>query len=194
VAYRPRPDPRIGRPRPRKRQARDGTVLRLDAEVFDRLSVLSGTLGTLDQGLLEQWGETVTAEFTEPLAAAMRRAGFAFHRHGPRLARTIQAGWSRGMPTLKIGSLREPTWAGAEFGGQRGTMIADRRDPQVLRTVWGKRLRRGPMVIRRRQTMQFLPRARHGWIALHTWRVEGPRLTGDLVAAMDRQLADMAGV
>lgn len=187
-----RVDRRVGQYRPRRRVSKAGGLsLTIDASVIDHLAVTSSALKAVSPELEKTFRQRVLRdEFLLPLAAAMQTDAVGAGRQGPSVAPTIKAG-SGAKPWLSVGALSTPQWAGAVFGGQRGTMAQNRKDPQTM--TWtsssGNRTRK---IIHRRQTMQFLPHAgTTGYLVFPTWRRVDRALSARLVAAMDQFVEEM---
>lgn len=184
-----KPDPRIGTGRARPRRRGKGIVVNIDGDVLRQLSIVSGSLGALDKAVHAEYKKMVRDTFTEPLAAFMRADALAAGRHGPRAAKTIKASLGA-YPQIRVGSLGEPTWAGAVFGGQRGTMTRNRKDWQSMSWPNSGGRAKTRKVIRRRQTMQFLPhRGQEGYLVFPTWRRVDRMLSERLVDKLDEFVA-----
>lgn len=160
----------------------------MNPTVLKQLRAVQASLKTVAPELrVEFQRDVVGGVFIHPLAREMAADARRFGRHGPRLAKTIRPLGNQ----LAIGSIKEPTWAGAAFGGQRFTAVENRKRNQTM--TWSNKQGRPKTrrVIQRRQTMQFLPhQRRRGWLIFPTWRRVDKQLTANLVAAIDAFLEE----
>lgn len=153
-----------------------------------RMRDFARALKLVDKQVAKELRLQIARDFTEPLVAYMKADARAAGRHGPRLAKTLEARSTSMLPTIRIGSLGEPTWAGAVFGGR-----SQERKQQTM--TWpGKNGKRRRGVIKRRQTMQFLPHlGTNGYLVYPTWRRHDQELMDRLAASLDGFVRDKLG-